>query len=77
MEENENNFKILSKCAEIAEIVKSQKNIKKPSVIFKLDSSEFLKTLIELEEAVRIRVDRSQNQVSINISGTEFTFKKD
>jgi|TARA_B100001758_G_C18360774_1_gene585588 hypothetical protein len=76
MEENQKNFKILSKCAEIAEIINTQKTLQNPSVNFKLNNQDFLTTLKEVEEFVRVRVDRTQNQVSINISGIEFIFQK-
>jgi len=71
MEENQKNFKILSRCAEIAEIINTQETLQSPSVNFKLNN-----TLKEVEEFVRVRVDRTQNQVSINISGIEFIFQK-
>ena len=76
MEENQKEFKILSKCAEIAEIINTQNKLKNHSVNFKLNNQDFLTALQEVEEFVRVRVDRNQNQVSINISGTEFIFQK-
>ena len=76
MEENQKEFKILSRCAEIAEIINTQNKLKNPSVNFKLNNQDFLTALQEVEEFVRVRVDRNQNQVSINISGTEFIFQK-
>ena len=76
MEENQKNFKILSRCAEIAEIINTQETLQSPSVNFKLNNQDFLTALQEVEEFVRVRVDRNQNQVSINISGTEFIFQK-
>tara|TARA_B100000902_G_scaffold398829_2_gene467085 strand:- start:692 stop:925 length:234 start_codon:yes stop_codon:yes gene_type:complete len=76
MEENQKNFKILSKCAEIAEIINQENALKNTSVNFKLNQKDFMTTLNEVEEFVRVGVDRNQNQVSINISGTEFIFQR-
>ena len=76
MEKNQKDFKILSKCAEIAEIIHEENVLKNTSVTFKLNNQQFLTTLKEVEEFVRVSVDRAQDQVSINISGVEFVFHK-
>tara|TARA_R110000824_G_scaffold57010_1_gene155460 strand:+ start:433 stop:666 length:234 start_codon:yes stop_codon:yes gene_type:complete len=77
MEENQKYSKILEDCAEIAQKMKDNPYLKTSQVTLKVDHSKFDDILKEIEEFVRIRVDRSKSKVSIDISETEFIFIKD
>jgi|GEM_PF-4369736 adenosine deaminase len=77
MEENQKQSKILEDCAEIAQSLKSNPYVSTTQIIINIPNNKFEEILKEIEEFVRIRVDRSQNKLSIDINEVEFIFTKD
>ena len=77
MEENQKRSKILEDCAEIAQKIKDNPYLKTSQITLQVHPAKFNDILIEIEEFVRIKVDRAQSKVSIDISETEFIFIKD
>jgi len=77
MEENQKQSKILEDCAEIAQSLKSNPYVSTTQIIISIPNNKFEEILKEIEEFVRIRVDRSQNKLSIDINEVEFIFTKD
>tara|TARA_R100000664_G_C2649572_1_gene70829 strand:+ start:60 stop:293 length:234 start_codon:yes stop_codon:yes gene_type:complete len=76
MEKTEKNIIYLKDCATVAEILGDNKNILKSSVTFEIESANFTRVLMEIEEFVKVRVDRSQKIISLNINDVEYIFKK-
>ena len=76
MEEIKKSYKFLSDCASVADILKTNPTLAKSSITIDVPSKDFLELLSEIEYFVRVRVDKSQTQVSLSISGTEFIFIK-
>jgi len=77
MEQNQKQSKILEDCAEIAQSLKSNPYINTTQIIINIPTNKFEEILTEIEEFVRIRVDRRQNKLSIDINEVEFIFTKD
>ena len=77
MEQNQKQSKILEDCAEIAENLKLNPYIKSTQVILRIPENKFQEILLEIEEFVRIKVDRNQNKLSIDINEVEFVILKD
>ena len=76
MEEIKEPYRILTDCANIADILKINKTLAKSSITVNVPQKDFSELLYEIESFVRVRVDKSQTQVSLAISGTEFIFIK-
>lgn len=76
MEEIKESYRILTDCANVADILKTNKTLSKSSITVNVPSRDFPELLSEIESFVRVRVDKSQTQVSLAISGTEFIFIK-
>ena len=76
MEPTEKDIIYLKDCAEVAEILGNNKNILKTTIIFDIDSGDFNRVLMEIEEFVKLKVDRSQKIVSLNINDVEYIFNK-
>ena len=77
MEQNQKQSKILEDCAEIAENLKLNPYIKSTQVTLRIPENKFQEILLEIEEFVRIKVDRNQNKLSIDINEVEFVILKD
>ncbi len=77
MEENQKHSKVLEDCAEIAQKIKDNPYLKTSQVVLKVHPDKFNEILREIEDFVRIKVDRAQSKISIDISETEFIFIKD
>ena len=76
MEEIKKSYRILSDCASVAEKLKNNPALSKSSITIDVPPRDFPELLSEIESFVRVRVDKSQTQVSLAISGTEFIFIK-
>lgn len=76
MEEVEKSYRYLSDCASIADTLQKNETLSKSSITIEVPERDFLELLSEIESFVRVRVDKSQTQVSLAISGTEFIFIK-
>jgi hypothetical protein len=77
MEQNQKQSKILEDCAEIAENLKFNPYIKETQIHITIPTNKFPEILSEIEDFVRIKVDRNQNKLSIDINEVEFIFTKD
>jgi|TARA_B100001564_G_C20511341_1_gene610777 hypothetical protein len=76
MEENEKNIIYLKKCAQVAEILGNNQDIQKTVITFDIKSENFNRVLMEIEEFVKVRVDRTQKTISVNINEVEYIFNK-
>ena len=76
MEQTEKNIIYLKDCAKVAEILGNNTKIKKTTITFNISSEDFDVVLMEREEFVKLRVDRSQPVISLNINEIEYIFKK-
>jgi len=76
MEEIKESYRILTDCANVADILKTNKTLSKSSITVNVPPRDFPDLLSEIESFVRVAVDKSQTQVSLSISGTEFIFIK-
>lgn len=76
MEEVEKSFKFLSDCAEVAEKIKQNKKFLTTTIKINVDKNQYPYLLKEIEEFVRVRVDRTQETISISINDVEFIFYK-
>ncbi len=76
MEETEKDFVYLKDCANIAEILTDNKKIKKSTVTIDVEGKDFERVLMEIEEFVKVRVDRTQKTVSLNINEVQYIFNK-
>ena len=76
MEEIKESYRILTDCANVADILKTNKTLSKSSITVNVPPRDFPELLSEIESFVRVAVDKSQTQVSLSISGTEFIFIK-
>ena len=74
MGENQKESKILEDCAEIAQKLKLNPNIKNTQITINIPGNKFLGVILEIEEFVRIRVDRNQSKISVDIEEVEFIF---
>ena len=76
MEEIEKSYRFLTDCASIADTLKTNQTLSKSSITINVPTIDFPELLSEIESFVRVKVDKSQSQVSLSISGTEFIFIK-
>tara|TARA_Y100000034_G_C6880755_1_gene403562 strand:- start:357 stop:590 length:234 start_codon:yes stop_codon:yes gene_type:complete len=76
MEEIKKSYRILTDCASVADILKTNPTLSKSSITINVPSRDFLELLSEIESFVRVKVDKSQTQISLTLSGTEFIFIK-
>jgi len=76
MEENQKISKVLEDCAEIAEKIKNNPYLVNQKIELNIESGKFDEVLLEIEEFVRVRVDRNQDKISLNIGDVEFIFLK-
>tara|TARA_R110000824_G_scaffold12540_4_gene55127 strand:+ start:1383 stop:1616 length:234 start_codon:yes stop_codon:yes gene_type:complete len=74
MEENQKESKILEDCAEIAKKIEDNPYLKNSQITLKIPKDRFNVVLTEIEKFVRIKVDRTQTKISIDIGDTEFIF---
>ena len=77
MEQNQKQSKILEDCATIAENLKLNPYVSTTQIKLHIKGNQFLEIISEIEEYVRIKVDRKQNKLSIDINDVEFIFIKD
>jgi len=76
MEEIKKPYRSLTDCASVADILKTNPILSKSSITINVPSRKFLELLSEIESFVRVKVDKSQTQVSLTLSDTEFIFIK-
>ena len=76
MEEDKKSYRFLGDCANVADILKTNPSLSKSLITINVPPRDFPELLSEIESFVRVRVDKSQTQVSLAISGTEFIFIK-
>tara|TARA_R110002167_G_scaffold357998_1_gene573780 strand:+ start:747 stop:980 length:234 start_codon:yes stop_codon:yes gene_type:complete len=76
MEEIKKSYKFLSDCANVSDTLKTNPALSKSLITIYVPPSDFPELLLEIESFVRVVVDKSQTQVSLAISGTEFIFIK-
>jgi len=76
MEEDKKSYKFLGDCANVSDILKTNPSLSKSLITINVPPRDFPELLSEIESFVRVRVDKSQKQVSLSISGTEFIFIK-
>lgn len=77
MEQNQKQSKILEDCAEIAQSLKSNPYISTTQITIRIPKNKFGEILTEIEEFVRIKVNRTQDKLSIDINEIEFIFTRD
>tara|TARA_R110001583_G_scaffold132598_2_gene284583 strand:- start:199 stop:432 length:234 start_codon:yes stop_codon:yes gene_type:complete len=77
MEENEKVFRYLDECAVIAENLETRNQFKTSQVNLSLTPEKYIEILREIEDFVKMRIDRTQPTISLTISKTEFIFTKD
>ena len=76
MEEIKKSYRFLSDCATVAKTLRDNPTLSKSSIKINVPSKDFIELLTEIESFVRVIVDKSQTQVSLEISGTQFIFIK-
>lgn len=76
MEEVEKSYKFLGDCAEIAEKLKQNQIFLTSKININVTRNEYPALLKEIEEFVRVRVDKTQETISITINDVEFIFHK-
>jgi len=76
MEENQKHSKILEDCAAVSELLRNNNLIIDSQITLHITPSNYPHLLNEIEEFVRVRVERDRPQVSLKISDTEFIFIK-
>jgi len=76
MEEIEKSYKFLGDCAEIAEKLKQNQMFLTSKINVNVNRNDYPALLKEIEEFVRVRVDRTQETISISINEVEFIFYK-
>ena len=77
VEENEKYSKVLEDCAELSKTIHKNQYLKTGQVILMVDNTKFGEILLEIEKFVRIKVDKTQNKISIDIGEVEFIFVRD
>jgi hypothetical protein len=77
MEETEKPYKFLDVCAEIAETLQTNPLLNNSLITIYIPNKDYNNVLTEIEKFVRVRVDRTNPQVSITINNTEFLFIKE
>ena len=76
MEKNEKPSLQLEQFAEIAETLNANKNILTTNITVNLNSINFLRIVDEVEQFVKIRIDKNQPKISLDINNVEFIFIK-
>jgi|TARA_R110000803_G_scaffold94178_1_gene161739 hypothetical protein len=76
MEENEEVFRYLDGCALISENLDKCKLSTKSKVNLSATPEKYIEILREIEDYVKMRVDRTQPTISLTIGRTEFIFTK-
>ena len=76
MDEVEKNFKFLKDCAEISEQIKVNPYLKKTTITIYINSQDYPFLLGEVEEFVKMRVNRHNESISVTINEVEFLFIK-
>jgi hypothetical protein len=76
MEENQKHSKILEDCAEVSKLLSNNKLIINSEVTVHIPPQNYPHLLNEMEEYVKIRVDKTQSKISLKITDTEFIFIK-
>ena len=76
MEKNEKPSLQLEQFAEIAETLNTNKHILTTTITVTLNSTNFLKIVSELEQFVKIKIDKGQPKISLDINNVEFIFIK-
>ena len=74
VEQPKETYRFLNDCAEIAEKIKNNSLFSTSQVTINILSKDYQELLKEIEQFVRIKVDRNQNQISITVSDIEFLF---
>ena len=74
MEENEEVFRYLDGCALISENLDKCKLSAKSRVNLSATPEKYIEILREIEDFVKMRVDRTQPTISLTIGRTEFIF---
>jgi len=77
VEESEKYGKVLKDCAELSKTIYDNPYLKTGQVTLMVDGINFDEILLEIEEFVRIKVDKSQNKISLDIGDVEFVFIRD
>ena len=76
MEENQKVPKFLNDCATIAETLHSHLLLKNPKITLNVMSRDYTGLILEIEEFVKIKINKNESSVVLEISGTEFTFNR-
>tara|TARA_Y100001973_G_C5069380_1_gene266755 strand:+ start:522 stop:755 length:234 start_codon:yes stop_codon:yes gene_type:complete len=76
MEEIKKSYRILTDCASVADILKTNLTLSKSSITVNVPPRDFPELLSEIESFVRVRVDKTKTKISLTLSGTEFIFIK-
>ena len=76
MEENEEVFRYLDGCALISENLEKHNLSKQSKVHLSATPEKYLQILREIEDYVKMRVDRNQTTISLTIGSTEFIFSR-
>lgn len=74
VEESQKYGKVLKDCAELSKTIHDNPYLKTGQVTLMVDGVNFAEILLEIEEFVRIKVDKLQNKISIDIGDIEFIF---
>jgi len=76
MEENEEVFRYLDGCALISENLEKYNLSTESKVHLSATPEKYIEILKEIENFVKMRVDRNQPTISLTISKTEFIFTR-
>tara|TARA_R100000900_G_scaffold145734_1_gene132495 strand:+ start:760 stop:993 length:234 start_codon:yes stop_codon:yes gene_type:complete len=77
MEENQKVFRYLGECATIAEKLEKENLFTSSKVTLSTNSKNYLEIIKEIEDFVKMRINREQPTISLTIGRTEFIFNKD
>ena len=77
MEENQKVFRYLGECAIIAEKLEKENLFTSSKVTLSTNSKNYLEIIKEIEDFVKMRINREQPTISLTIGRTEFIFNKD
>ena len=77
VEENQKYSKVLEDCAELSKTIHDNPYLKTAQVTLMVEDVKFGEILLEIEKFVRIKVDKTQNKISIDIGDIEFIFIRD
>jgi len=76
MEKNEELSLQLEQFAEIAESLNTNEHILTTTITVNLNSTNFLKIVNEVEQFVKVKIDKAQPKISLDINNVEFIFIK-